>query len=183
MSEQSILLLILNEIKCLTCKIDKINDILSNQNDTLTRVETKLNIKSVPVPAIRSEKPKEPVKDSTNVIAPVIKIQIEIKIVSSPAIPEKTVEPTIDVQPTTISSVKEEPTIVPITIKVEGQDIQVSNVSVVQSNKTDYPVTVTVDAEPPTFPIVPEVATVIPPTGPGPPARYNLRSTQKRKKD
>jgi hypothetical protein len=158
-----------------------LNDIISN----IKSFETKLKIKSVPVPAIRSEKPKEPVKEQTNVIAPVIKIQIEIKVVSSPTIPVKNVEPTIDVQPTTISGVQEEPTvqIVPITVKIGNQHVQVSDVSVVQSNKTNYPITVTVDAEPPTFPIVPEVATEIPPTGPGPPARYNLRSTQKRKKD
>jgi hypothetical protein len=130
-----------------------------------------------------SEKPKEPVKEQTNNIAPTIKIQIEIKIVSSPTIPVKNVEPTIDVQP--IASVQEEPTvqIVPITVKVGNQHVQVSDVSVVQSNKADYPITVTVDVEPPTIPIVPEVAIEIPPTGPGPPARYNLRSTQKGKKD
>jgi hypothetical protein len=131
-----------------------------------------------------SEKPKEPVKEQTNNIAPTTKIQIEIKIVSSP-IPVKNVEPTIDVQPATIASVQEEPTvqIVPITVKVGNQHVQVSDVSVVQSNKTNYPITVTVDVEPPTIPIVPEVAIEIPPTGPGPPARYNLRSTQKGKKD
>jgi hypothetical protein len=149
--------------------------------------------KTVPAPVIiqptESQQPpklpKEPVQEAPKAIAPVINIHIEIKIASPPTLPVKS-EPTIDLQPNTIPSIPEEKIeapIVPIIVKDETQNKQGSDVSTFQLNGADYPTTVIVSVKPTTFPIVPNVVLEVPPTGPGPPARYNLRSKEKGKKD
>jgi hypothetical protein len=162
---------------------DKFNAVESRLNSL--EIKQKLQLK-VPIESQQPPKlPKEPVQEAPKTIAPVINIHIEIKIVSPPTLPVKS-EPTIDLQPNTIPSIPQEKTetpIAPIIVKEENQDKQGSDVSTFQLNGADYPTTVTVSVEPTTFPIVPNVELEVPPTGPGPPARYNLRSKEKGKKD